>query len=116
MTTARRSAIGRGRGPLAGEGRWALLFLAPTLIGLAVLSAGPIIATLAISLTRWDLLTAPQLTGLDNYGALLSDDRYSSLYSPGEKQAIAQYGSSDSGASLGDILGAALKRATEKKD
>jgi small subunit ribosomal protein S1 len=33
-----------------------------------------------------------------------------------EKQAIAQYGSSDSGASLGDILGAALKRANEKKD
>ena len=35
-----------GGGPLAGEGRWALLFLAPTLIGLAVLSAGPILATL----------------------------------------------------------------------
>src|SRR3989441_7210406 len=33
-----------------------------------------------------------------------------------EKEAIAQYGSSDSGASLGDILGAALKRATEKKE
>ncbi len=32
-----------------------------------------------------------------------------------EKEAIAQYGSSDSGASLGDILGAALKKATEKK-
>jgi small subunit ribosomal protein S1 len=29
-----------------------------------------------------------------------------------EKEAIAQFGSSDSGASLGDILGAALK---EKK-
>jgi small subunit ribosomal protein S1 len=29
-----------------------------------------------------------------------------------EKQAVAQYGSSDSGATLGDILGAALK---EKK-
>ena len=27
-----------------------------------------------------------------------------------EKQAVAQYGSSDSGASLGDILGAALKQ------
>jgi small subunit ribosomal protein S1 len=27
-----------------------------------------------------------------------------------EKEAVAQYGSSDSGASLGDILGAALKR------
>src|SRR5450432_2384201 len=33
-----------------------------------------------------------------------------------EKEAIAQYGSSDSGATLGDILGTALKRATEKKD
>jgi small subunit ribosomal protein S1 len=33
-----------------------------------------------------------------------------------EKEAIAQYGSSDSGATLGDILGTALKRATEKPD
>jgi small subunit ribosomal protein S1 len=31
-----------------------------------------------------------------------------------EKQAVAQYGSSDSGASLGDILGAALKEAQAK--
>jgi small subunit ribosomal protein S1 len=28
-----------------------------------------------------------------------------------EKEAVAQYGSTDSGASLGDILGAALNRA-----
>ncbi|MCH7710430.1 MAG: 30S ribosomal protein S1, partial [Proteobacteria bacterium] len=32
-----------------------------------------------------------------------------------EKKAMAQYGSSDSGASLGDILGAALSRVTGKK-
>jgi small subunit ribosomal protein S1 len=32
-----------------------------------------------------------------------------------EKEAVAQFGSSDSGASLGDILGAALKKATRKK-
>ncbi|MES2988729.1 MAG: 30S ribosomal protein S1 [Pseudomonadota bacterium] len=32
-----------------------------------------------------------------------------------EKQAVAQYGSSDSGASLGDILGAALKAQSEDK-
>jgi small subunit ribosomal protein S1 len=31
-----------------------------------------------------------------------------------EKEAVAQYGSSDSGASLGDILGAALKEAQAK--
>ena len=76
MTGPPGPATRRGRGPLAGEGRWALAFLAPTLLGLAVLSAGPILATLAISLTKWDLLTAPRLTGLDNYLALLSDDRF----------------------------------------
>jgi small subunit ribosomal protein S1 len=32
-----------------------------------------------------------------------------------EKEAVAQFGSSDSGASLGDILGAALKRSQDKK-
>jgi small subunit ribosomal protein S1 len=33
-----------------------------------------------------------------------------------EKEAVAQYGSSDSGASLGDILGAALRKKAEKSD
>src|SRR4029077_13757823 len=33
-----------------------------------------------------------------------------------EKEAIAQYGSSDSGATLGDILGTALRRAGEKSE
>ena len=66
----------RRGGPRAAESRWAWLFLAPTLVGLAVLSAGPIIAALGISLTKWDLLTAPRFVGLDNFGALLSDRRF----------------------------------------
>jgi small subunit ribosomal protein S1 len=33
-----------------------------------------------------------------------------------EKEAVAQYGSSDSGASLGDILGAALRKKAEKSE
>ncbi|WP_428032219.1 30S ribosomal protein S1 [Ancylobacter sp.] len=33
-----------------------------------------------------------------------------------EKEAVAQFGSQDSGASLGDILGAALKKQAEKAD
>ena len=33
-----------------------------------------------------------------------------------EKEAMAQYGSSDSGASLGDILGAAFKKARTSDD
>jgi len=70
---------GRARargGPRGRESRWALLFLAPTIIGLAVLSAGPILAALGISLTKWDLMTPPQVVGLDNYARLLGDDRF----------------------------------------
>ena len=33
-----------------------------------------------------------------------------------EKEAVAQYGSTDSGASLGDILGAALDKAKQQDD
>jgi multiple sugar transport system permease protein len=76
MTAVGRRGTRTRGGPLGGEGRWALLFLAPTLIGLAILSAGPILATLAISLTKWDLLRAPQFVGLDNFVALASDDRF----------------------------------------
>jgi multiple sugar transport system permease protein len=72
---ARPSARAR-RGPLASESRWAWLFLAPTIVGLAVLSAGPILAAFAISLTRWDLLTAPDFVGLGNYQQLLGTERF----------------------------------------
>jgi small subunit ribosomal protein S1 len=33
-----------------------------------------------------------------------------------EREAVEQFGSSDSGASLGDILGAALKKKTKKDE
>jgi multiple sugar transport system permease protein len=71
----RRDAPRRG-GPLASESRWAWAFLAPTIVGLVILSAGPIGATFAISLTNWDLLRPPQFVGLDNYLHLLEDARF----------------------------------------
>jgi len=74
--TAPPSRSRASRGWQAVEGRWAWLFLGPTLIGLAVLSVGPILATLGLSLTKWDLLSTPQLVGLDNYAKLLADDRF----------------------------------------
>ncbi len=78
MTVLRgRAASGRrGRGPVAAEARWAWLFLAPTIVGLAILSAGPIVATFGISLTEWDLLTPPQWLGLENYATLVADRRF----------------------------------------
>jgi multiple sugar transport system permease protein len=73
---SRLPAIRRPSGPLAGEERWAWLFLAPTLLGLAILSAGPILAALGISFTSWDLLRPPRFVGLDNFAALLGDRRF----------------------------------------
>jgi multiple sugar transport system permease protein len=69
-------ASGSGRGALSRENRWAWLFLAPTILGLAILSAGPILATLGISLTDWDLLTPPEWVGFDNFAALAESPRF----------------------------------------
>jgi multiple sugar transport system permease protein len=68
----------QGRGPLGGEERWGYLFVGPAVVGLLVLSAGPILASLAISVTDWDLLTAPSFVGLDNFARLFGDRRFAS--------------------------------------
>jgi multiple sugar transport system permease protein len=73
---ARLPRISRPSGPLASEERWAWLFLAPTIAGLAILSAGPIIAALGVSLTKWDLLTPPQFIGINNFTGLLGDRHF----------------------------------------
>jgi multiple sugar transport system permease protein len=40
------------------------------------LSAGPIIASFGLALTNWDLLSAPDFVGLDNFTKLFADDRF----------------------------------------
>jgi multiple sugar transport system permease protein len=74
--TERPGVARRSGGPLASEVRWAWLFIAPMVVGLVFLSAGPILATLGISFTEWDLLTPPHFVGLDNFVALLTDTRF----------------------------------------
>jgi len=49
------------------EARAGLLFASPWLIGMLVFLAGPIVASLAISLTDWNLSTTPNFVGLENY-------------------------------------------------
>ena len=53
---ADRGGAPASRGPRGHDERWAYLFIAPMVLGLAFLSAGPILATFGISLTSWDLL------------------------------------------------------------
>ncbi|TMR96434.1 carbohydrate ABC transporter permease [Nonomuraea basaltis] len=56
------------------ERRSAYLFLLPWFAGLLLLTGGPILASLALSFTDFDLLTAPSFVGLDNYARMLTND------------------------------------------
>ncbi len=52
----------------------AMLFISPWVIGFALFEFGPLVASLGISLFKWDLIQAPSWVGLDNYLELFTDD------------------------------------------
>jgi multiple sugar transport system permease protein len=56
------------------ENRVAYVFLAPWLIGMVVFAIGPMLISLYLSFTRYDLFTEPVWTGLDNYARMLFRD------------------------------------------
>jgi multiple sugar transport system permease protein len=51
------------------------LFLLPWLIGLVVIVAGQMFASLYLSFTNYSLIQAPEWVGLDNYARMLDDPR-----------------------------------------
>jgi multiple sugar transport system permease protein len=57
------------------EQRAAYLFLSPWLIGLAVFWLIPIIASLLLGFSEWNIITSPHWLGLENYREMLFDDR-----------------------------------------
>ena len=64
-----RSTLQR-RETLAG-----LAFISPWLIGFLIFTAGPMVISLALSLSNYDVIYPPQFTGLGNYQQLLTDPR-----------------------------------------
>lgn len=46
---------------------WGYLFIAAPMIGFIVFAAGPLIASIILSMTQWDLLTDPEWVGLENW-------------------------------------------------
>ncbi len=63
------------------EAGWLALFLLPGLLGLLAFTIGPILASLVLTLFKWDLLTAPQFVGAGNYARLIGDpDFWSALW------------------------------------
>jgi multiple sugar transport system permease protein len=73
-----RPADGRRRKRRRDDSRIAYLFLLPWFIGLFALTAGPILASLYLSFTDFDLLTAPKWIGFDNYLAFVDDPHFAS--------------------------------------
>ena len=67
--TAAITAPGAVAGASKRGGGRALIavFLAPTVIGLGLFSFIPIIASVVLAFFRWDIITAPQFVGLDNF-------------------------------------------------
>jgi pectin-derived oligosaccharide transport system permease protein len=57
------------------DNKAAYLFLLPWLIGLAVITIGPLLASLYLSFTNYNLIQAPEWTGLENYIRMLGDAR-----------------------------------------
>jgi len=68
MRASRRSSLARE------QNLTAYLFLTPWLIGLIVLTAGPMLGSLYLSLTKYDLFSAPKWIGLENYVQIFTND------------------------------------------
>ena len=51
--------------------RVALIFLLPNFLGFLLFTAGPVLVSLGLSFTSWDLLQPPRWVGLDNFVRLL---------------------------------------------
>ena len=72
-TETRRRALPRAFG-FTGRDLTAYLFLGPWLIGFVVFTLGPVLASLYLSFTKFDLLTAPVWIGAENYVRMFTGD------------------------------------------
>ncbi|GIG21428.1 ABC transporter permease [Cellulomonas chitinilytica] len=58
-----------------GDGRAAVVFLAPWFLGLALVTLGPMLASAYLSFTDYNLLQPPQWIGVENYTHMWHDPR-----------------------------------------
>lgn len=58
------------------DGFWALLLAGPTLLGILIFNLIPIMGSLWLSLTKWNLLSEPRFIGLKNYQDLFADSLF----------------------------------------
>lgn len=53
--------------------KWGYVFIAPAIIGLICFNFGPMLFSLGISFTSWDVISAKEFIGLENYRNLFHD-------------------------------------------
>lgn len=67
-------AVRPRRSSLARREAWeGYLFISPWIVGFLVFVAGPMIASIALAFTEWNLLSPPRWVGLANFRALFTD-------------------------------------------
>lgn len=66
-------SAGKSAGKNKGGKLLATLFLAPTIIGIAIFTLIPIVASLTLAFFRWDIINAPEFVGVDNFVAIGAD-------------------------------------------
>lgn len=63
------------------EYAWAYLFVAPPVIGFLIFGVAPLLYSVWLSFTSWDLVTPPEFIGFANYVEVFHDEKvYKSLY------------------------------------
>lgn len=60
--------------PITQEGLIFYLCLTPWIVGFVVFVAGPMLSSIYISLTSWNIISPPRFVGLDNFVKLFTDD------------------------------------------
>ncbi|MDQ1646103.1 MAG: pectin-derived oligosaccharide transport system permease protein [Cryptosporangiaceae bacterium] len=74
-TPPRPPAAGPARPRRRSRGDWSgYLFMVPWLVGLVSFTAGPLVISLYLSFTNYDLFTSPQWTGLANFRRMFTED------------------------------------------
>ena len=58
---------------LKDDRKWAWFMLAPNIIGFLLFMLIPVVATLVLSFTKYDMLTTPKFVGLQNYITMFKD-------------------------------------------
>ncbi len=60
---------------LTEETFWGWVLVTPTILGLLLFKVGPVLASLALSFTDYDIISSPKWTGVSNY-AMMAEDKF----------------------------------------